>query len=51
MEVGSIRAILYEVCHVIDEVWHAIPFPEEWEYRFCQWAHRYDWHKEENREG
>ena len=44
MNAGSVCAILYEVCHVIDEMFHAIPFfPEAWEFRFCQWAHRYDW--------
>jgi len=43
LEAGSFKSIWYEFCHVIDEIIHSLPwFPSDWEYRFCQWAHRYE---------
>jgi hypothetical protein len=45
---GTLKAIVYELFHALDEVIHAIPFLEEreWALRFCNWAHRYDWDDE-----
>ena len=40
--VGTWASIRYEVCHVVDEVLHALPLDADWACRFCQWAHRLD---------
>ena len=43
LQAGSLSAIWYEVCNVIDEVFHAISLDNfGFGVRFCFWSHRYD---------
>lgn len=48
MESGSIEAIFYEFCHLLDEILHGLENITPgwiwgvWRARFCNWTHRND---------
>lgn len=40
---GSIQAVFYSLCGLIDELLHMARVDTKWSARFCWWSHRYDY--------